>query len=223
RMLAREAMEVRMNGPITISAIATINPGKRYLEVAGAAATGIYGPGWARNGRDAASQMRPRPINRPMIRGGCEAVVKPAVPGTTDGRSARRRTAPAVRIDGRISLKTWRPAPRPRAERRTNELVERRAGKRSRSRGDPRVAGVDQGRHRCRRAGTRAPPAREHGGADPARRGTPAVRAHHRVHQHHPAAPGAEDARRLGDGVEDPLADPLERDGDGGAGQPQAR
>ncbi len=51
----------------------------------------------------------------------------------------------------------------------------------------------------------------------------PAVRSDHRIRQHDPAASRSAHARRSDDGVAHPLADPLERDGDGRAREPQAR
>ncbi len=78
-------------------------------------------------------------------------------------------------------------------------------------------------RDQRRRHRSRAFPARAHGRRDAPRRRLPAVRADHRIRQHDSAASRSAHAGRCDDGMAHPLADPLERDGDGRAREPQAR
>ncbi len=116
---------------------------------------------------------------------------------------------PPVRIDARTPRKKHEPAP-----------GHSRSGPRpGRNPGMDRIAAGD---HPVRRPRARALPARAHGRGNPPCRRPPAVPADHRIHQHDSAAHGGQVAGRSGDGMADPLAGALERDGHGHPRQPQA-
>ena len=109
------------------------------------------------------------------------------------------------------------------APRRTrNESAQRHPGPGSRSDRNPRMDRIPAEGDRCRRDRPRALPVAAHGRRDAPSRRPPAVRADDGLRQHDPAGARGAHAGRRQHGMAHPLHDPLERDGDGRARQPQA-